>query len=406
MTFDQPLQVIDNAELGSHGRLLLAPAWQPYPTSLVPPGAAAVTLAAEQEAARLLLDDGRDVLFPVPLPPYLNGQGTARAGALVTQATGVLSPTLAGGFALQPVQPVSLDHRSTRDLPPAVTMGDLRVALVDAGGYFDPNDDLSGRAAARQREKLLSALSALDPSIIGLTGLGADPGAAADLVDGLNATAVPPASFAAIRPRQGEGQAATTAILYRADRVLPSGPPQLPSLVAFADYTPPLLQTFDAVADGKDLALLVVALAPRAGCPLAGPDADQGDGQGCHSVQRLAQAQALAAWAAEAYGGEEGTALLIVGDWQSYAQEEPVRALETAALLNLNNLYLPENDYDTLRDGRAGSTAYAWANKALAQRVGQMGHWQHNAAEPAALDFRLTQSTGALPARTLSRRRA
>jgi predicted extracellular nuclease len=404
VTISQLLAVVDNAELGTHGRVTLAPAAQPVPTSVILPGPAAAALAAAQEHERLILDDGRLLLNPLPLPPYLGPEGTLRAGDIVTQMTGILTPAMSGGFILQPTRPVSISY-NPRPAPFAGQDGRLRVTFVDAGLYFngDGRGDFSSSPGAesaaafqRQREKLIEAILALDGDIIPLTGLENDGdgsgSAVRDLLEGLNAAVSSPALFAAVRPETASNPIGTApAILYRADRVTPSGLPGVPSLPHFEGTALPVRQAFTSPLTGHTLTLVLVELTARDLCPAAGSaNVDRGDGQGCWNERRAAQTAALVEWLSEEYPPQNEQPLLLLGEFNAYRFEDPLHALESSGLYNLTDLYLEQGSYDRLENGRAGSTRYGFASSMLAAQVVAVEQWHHNAAESPALDYRLT----------------
>ncbi len=409
VTTSEALAVIGSDELGSDGRLLLAPAWQPYPTSILPPGPEATSLAQTQQDERLILDDGSLVPYPSPLLTYLGPQGTVRAGDMVGEITGILSLTLSGAYAIQPTQPVSITNSNLRSEPAPLVEGRLRVALVDGGGYFngDGRGDFSGsRGAAsaaefeRQRAKLITAILALGADIIPVTGLENDGGhegsAVADLLAGLNATAAGTTRYAAVSI--AEAQAAPTtvpALLYRADRVTPRAAAMpLPGSERTAGAAL-LAQEFVAVTTGHGLAIVVAEFVARDDCPPVGDaNADGGDGQGCWNRRRMEQAAALAQWLQEAYPAEGESEVLVLGELHAYNLEEPLQALGATGYTNIGGLYLDGDAYDRLDDGRGGRTRHAFASPTTAAQLAAVELWDHNAAEPAVLDYRLSNQAG------------
>ena len=74
------------------------------------------------------------------------------------------------------------------------------------------------------------------------------------------------------------------------------------------------------------------------GCPGTGADADAGDGQGCFNGTRTAQANRLLTWI-------NGTVLpaagdpdvLLLGDFNSYAQEDPMTTLSGGGYTDLRD---------------------------------------------------------------------
>src|SRR5690606_8927263 len=118
------------------------------------------------------------------------------------------------------------------------------------------------------------------------------------------------------------------ALLYRADRVRAVGRTAQRASGPFAyGSRPPLAQAFDLGA-GAPLVVAVNHFKSKGGCEEAqGADRDQGDGQGCFNASRVAAAEALADWLAGDPTGTGSPRVLLVGDFNAYAMEDPVRRL-------------------------------------------------------------------------------
>jgi predicted extracellular nuclease len=125
---------------------------------------------------------------------------------------------------------------------------------------------------------------------------------------------------------------------------------------------------------------------------LADPNYDQGDGQSFWNGLRTETANELAAWltdtSAEGYSG--GTVadpdFLIVGDLNSYAQEDPLKALEANGFTDLAQA-LDSDPLSFVFSGQTGTLDYAMANASLSAQVSGTTIWNINADEPLALDY-------------------
>lgn len=79
---------------------------------------------------------------------------------------------------------------------------------------------------------------------------------------------------------------------------------------------------------------------------------------------------------------------MIVGDLNSYAQEDPITALKNAGYRNLLETMIGNRAaYSYVFDGAAGYLDHALANIALAPQVKSASEWHINADEPRALDY-------------------
>jgi hypothetical protein len=157
---------------------------------------------------------------------------------------------------------------------------------------------------------------------------------------------------------------------------------------AAVNNRPTLAQVF-AAPNGERLILAVNHLKSKGGCPGgSGPDADQGDGQGCWNATRLAQAQQLRSFIAQVQGSMGVTDALLVGDFNSYGREDPIHALTSNGYVDefsrFNSLA-----YGYVFDGFAGRLDHAIGTSSLSSKVGGVVGWHINADEQVANDYNL-----------------
>ncbi|MGH3764914.1 MAG: Ig-like domain repeat protein [Pseudonocardiaceae bacterium] len=79
--------------------------------------------------------------------------------------------------------------------------------------------------------------------------------------------------------------------------------------------------------------------------------------------------------------------VLIVGDLNSYAGENPIAALESAGYTNLAKSFGGPNAYSYVFDGQWGYLDYVMASGSLLPQVTGAGDAHHNADEPSVLDY-------------------
>ena len=78
----------------------------------------------------------------------------------------------------------------------------------------------------------------------------------------------------------------------------------------------------------------------------------------------------------------------MIGDLNSYGEEDPIGALEQGGLIDLVDSRLPESDqYSYVFDGESGYLDHALATPALAGRVTGVDIWHINAYEARFLDY-------------------
>ncbi|MCR5864332.1 ExeM/NucH family extracellular endonuclease [Aquincola sp. J276] len=387
-----PLTVLRNDLLGRYGQLTLAAGGrQQIPTDLQRPGPAALRLARQQAALRIVLDDGRSSSHPSPVP-FLHADGTLRAGETTAEVVGVLDQGPIGlqaggaqGWRLQAVQPPVFQRPQPRPGTPPAVGGELRVASFNLLNYFTrPNPQRGADNAeelARQQAKLVAALQAIGADVLGLMEIENQPQAPQHLADALNAVmgagtyaAVPQAAFTGT-------DAIQVALLYRPARLRRLGAPATDADPVH--HRPPLAQRFQPVDGGEPFTVIVNHFKSKRCGDAQGADADQADGQGCFNARRVAQARALAGFVQR-----QGPQALVIGDLNAYAQEDPLQRLRQAGLVDLLQQHAP-GAHTYVHDGAAGRLDHALASPALAPRVAGAAVWHINADEPALLDYNL-----------------
>jgi hypothetical protein len=396
------------------------------PTAIESPGVDAAARAQANLLRRITLDDARSAQNPTVLR-HPNGDPFSldnrfRGGDLVQGTTGVLG----FDFNLYRVFPTApAVHTATNPRADApVRVGPLRVAGINALNYFLTPDYSSGsldnqcgplqnqecRGAdadqpmefTRQRTKLLAALAGLDADVIGLMEIenttGVDP--LVDLAAGLDGLSGS-GTFASIDTGTIGTDAIRVGLLYRPAVVSPVGPYKLLDSSVdprFRDSLnrPALAQTFEVNATGERVTVVVNHLKSKGSDCNAVGDPDLGDGQGnCNQTRTLA-AQAMVDWLATDPTGSADPDVLIIGDLNAYAKEDPITAtiagpddtLGTADdYTNLVRRDLGEYAYSYVFDGQVGYLDHALASAKLQSQVRGTAIWQINADEPDVLDY-------------------
>lgn len=430
--FTQTLTVTGNYTLGRYGEIDLAPARLMTPTNVVAPGAAAIALQAQNDLARLILDDANTTQNRDPVA-WPEGGGlnadplrTVRVGDRVNDGQpldGVLDQRF-GTYRLQPTGPVVFGAPDNpREATPAPLAGNLRAASFNVLNYFTtldngaaicgPDGGLDCRGAdsatefTRQRDKIVSALTAMDAHVVGLVELeNNDIEPLADLVAGLNA-ATQPGRYAYIDTGTIGGDAIKVGIIFQPAAVTPVGSPAvLDSGVDVRAITtlnrPALAQTFERVGARADLQRFTVVVnhfkSKGSACAVpvnAGEiaDPDTGDGQGNCNLTRTSMAHALADWLAGNPTGDPTPAasrkVLVLGDLNAYAKEDPVAALEAAGFSNQIARFVGMDAYSYQFAGQSGTLDHALANAAMARQVAGVTEWHINADEPVVFDYNL-----------------
>jgi predicted extracellular nuclease len=380
--FDVPLTIVSSRQLGRFGEMLLGTQGRRYWQTTDPDAAPSAS-----PAALLVLDDGSDRTDPRPLPhmasPELSARTSPRLGDEVDALEGVLAFAY-GSYRIHPTAAAHIVARNPR--PPAPTReGELRVAAMNVENYFLT---LGSRGAStpaqleRQRRGLVAALRGLDADILALTEVENDGGAAVeDLCRALNADrAGDPYVVVPTGPLGSD--AIRGALLYRPARVTPRGAP----LVSYASthLRPPLAQTFRW--GDRHLTVATVHFKSRSCSGATGLDVDPGDGSGCFQARRAAEAESLVQFLERAQRRAGDSALVLVGDLNTYPGERPALRLVASGLVDLLARPLgspaPAPPYSYVFQGTAGLLDHVLATPAVSASTRRAGVWHINADEP------------------------
>ncbi len=432
----QTLYVTEHFQLGRFGQVVLSSGGRlAQPTNVVLPGAPALALQAANDLNRIILDDALNGQNPDPIVfgrggSPLSASNTLRGGDTATGIVGVMTYTWAGNAAsgnAYRVRPINALSGGVPDFQPANPRptqapdvgGSLRVAALNVLNYFvtldyssgNPLDNTCGplntvecRGAdsavelERQKAKLLEALLALDADVIGLVelensaGVDALTDTANGIVPGLNAVAGP-GTYAAIETGVIGTDTIRQALIYRPAAVTPVGPFEVidaaddPRFVDTANR-PALVQTFQEVATGAEFTVAVNHLKSKGSDCNALGDPDLGDGQGNCNVTRRLAAEAIAdVLDAMVAAGTADPDILVLGDLNSYAQEDPITALEAAGYTNLIESFLGPDAYSYVFDGQWGYLDHALGSASIVSQVTGVADYHINADEPSVLDY-------------------
>lgn len=440
----QTLSVTEHFQLGRFGQVVLSVnGRQQQPTNVVAPGPAAVAMEAANQLGRIILDDALQSQNPDPIVFGRGGQplaagNTLRGGDTTSGVVGVMTFTWAGNAAsgnawrVRPIGALGggvplFQASNPRPLGPPLPLAPLRVTGFNVLNFFNNvtgctggvsgamtdcrgagSDTSAGAQAAqfaqeypRQLAKTVAALARMDAAVAGLVeiendGYGANSAQQA-LVDALNA-ATAPGRYALLDVDARTGQvdamgsdAIKVAFIYQPLRVQPVGRTGALNSTAFVNggdaaprNRPALAQAWEQ-PDGARFITVVNHLKSK-GSACTAPDA--GDGQGNCNAVRLSAAQQLRAWLATDPTGTAEPDVLILGDLNAYAKEDPVSVFTNAGWRDLIASYGGAQAYGYVFNGQWGYLDHALATPSLALgQVAGAAHWHINADEPSVLDY-------------------
>jgi uncharacterized protein len=379
--FFQPLTVTEVFNLGRFGEVGLSAFGRLYhPNS----GNFLGESVTRNPLRRILLDDGSNVQNPNPIP-YLSSSdpsGTRRLGDKVTELTGVLSYSF-GAYRVQPSQAPSYKS-APRPAVPANLRGSLKVASFNVLNYFTTLGSRGANNAAefeRQQSKIVEALAIINADVLGLVEIENNGDEAVNnLVAALNAK-VGANTYAAIQTGTVGADQIKVALVYKPSVVTPEGAFQIDNHPVYS--RPPVAQTF---RQGNKLFTVVVNHFKSKGCDGAtGAELDQG--QGCWNALRTQQAEQLSGFVTALQATDPD--VLVLGDLNSYAQEDPITTLRNNGLRNILLLIPSPERYSFVFNGESGTLDYALTTHSLTWQVRGVTIWHINADEPRVIDYNL-----------------
>jgi predicted extracellular nuclease len=404
-----PLFIAGHARIESHGELIVAFGEdRPFqPTELFSPGAAARAFAAEQARRLIVLDDGREAAPEGVLPWFWTGPPAAlRSGGMLFAAEGVLDRGEEGLVLRLQAAPERIEA-ADRPAPPPRAPEPLRVVAFNlenffngdgrGGGFPTPRGAADQAAFERQAAKLVATLSALDGDLLILSELENDgygeESAIAELTRRLNAGAEEGNLYRFVVPaaeRLG-GDEIAVGILYRPSRLEPLGTPAFLERAEFARGLSrvPLAASFRSARSGLAFTAVAVHLKSKGSCPQSpGPDADQGDGQGCWNAARSAAMRAILEWLEGDPTGSGAGAWLIAGDFNAHGEEDPLALVRRHGGLDaLRATSGSMQLYSYVFRGLSGRLDHVVISPSLAPALRAAGIWHANADEPALLGY-------------------
>lgn len=408
IALEQTLTLSDTYNLSRFGQMILSNGrlWQP--SNVTTPGEKANKLAALNRMNQIIVDDSTVEKNP---PITFDVDHLYRTGNTVNGIEGVLHFAF-GNYMLEPTKKLSLINSNPRlAKPPIKTRGKLRVASFNVLNYFNGvgNDKTfpTRRGASskaefvRQNAKIIAAMQVIDADILGLMEIENDGfdqySAIAELTGNLaKATGK---NYAFVRPQSDRlgDDAIAVGMIYNADTVQLQGQAQTLREAPFGGKSRlPLAQTFKDRASGESFTLVVNHFKSKR-CPKSksNPNADQGDSQGCWNPSRTLAANKLAKWLSTDPTGSKDKDMLIIGDLNANAKEDPVTTLINAGYQNIIEKYQGKHAYSFVYRGVAGYLDHALASKSMAAQIVDATDWHINADEMRLTDYNLERKSTA-----------
>lgn len=429
VTFTQPVYVTETYNLGRYGELVVSGDQRlPNPTNITQPGASALTQAQTNSLNRLVIDDASSIENPTTIPypaPELSAFNSVRGGDSVVGLGGILSYGL-NQYRLQPtVTPIIVADNARTAAPTLLDQGSLTVSSFNVLNFFNGDGSPQAPDAGfptsrgadslnelnRQRDKIIAAIIAIDADILGLIEIENDGfgehSAITDLVSHLNDAS--PHHYDFVKPTTDTigRDAITVGFIYNTQsveldgdaKILDSNNSAIDSetgepLFLDSKNRPVLAQTFRELSSAARVTLALNHLKSKGSSCNDLNDPDLGDGQGNCNLTRTNAAIAQVNWLANQPTGTTDPDVLIMGDLNAYAKEDPISAIKFAGFHDLLEQHIPlETRYSYVFNGEWGYLDHALASDTLLPQIAGATVWHINADEPRALDYNLEFKT-------------
>jgi predicted extracellular nuclease len=380
----------------------------------------------------------------------LTASNTLRGGDTITNLTGVMTYTWSGNrdsgntFRLRPVNALNAgapNFIATNPRPsvPVQVNGNLKVASANLLNFFNTftnctngvggtpsTKDCRGAGSSaefnRQWPKTVENLVGTGAAVIVVNEMendGYDSNSAIQfLVDKMN-DKVGAGTYAFINPDTTQGTNALgtdyikVGMLYKPEVVRPVGTTAVLNTGAMGIYQtstgttgrnrPSLAQAFEEKATGERFITVanhfkskskssacdsnIGFLSPTHSTTAIAADTDIGDGQGNCNKTRTAAAEELMFWLTQDPTGTGESDILIMGDLNSYAMENPISVFKNHGYTNLIEKHIGSAGYSYVFDGEWGYLDHALASSTMAAQMQGVLEWHINADEPNVLDY-------------------
>lgn len=404
VSFPQTLTVSDVFGLGRYGEIVLSQGRLFTPTNVYPPSVQVDALSAANKLNQIVLDDGGSAQNPDPIlfpgPNGLSAQNSLRTGDTVQGLTGVLTQAF-GSYRVEVNRAPNFDLTANPRPTTATLNGTLRVAGANVENFFNGDGAGGGFPTSRgartpeeyqrQRTKLIAALKLVNADVLTLMEVENDgdgpQSAAQNILNGLN-QATAPGTYALVPdPTSGVGtDQIRVKLFYKPSSVELIGA----SLSDPSDLfeRKPIAQTFRQKSNGEVFTLIGNHFKSKGSCPNdnGSPDADKKDGQSCWNARRTQQATELLSFIQTVITKAGDPDVLVMGDLNAYAKEDPIRTLETAGLVNEIASHIA-NPYSYSFSSEAGYLDHALATASLNPQVADVLELHINADEPPVLGY-------------------
>ncbi len=410
ITTEQDWVISSNYNYNRYAELVASTERLYNPTQIHLPGSEeAIAQANVNQLNQILLDDlanGSNADFYLPAGEF-GPHNPVRAGQSITGVIGVVDHDF-GAYRIRVSDDPTLVDTNPREANPVLAEGNLKVASFNVLNLFNGDGAGAGFPTSRgadsateyqrQLSKIVSAVARIDADIVGLMeiendGFGATS-AIAQLVDALNAEYGDTTyAFVDLGGPVGTDEI-TVGIIYKPAAVEPveaakiltganSPSDEQGALFDTSRNRPSVAQLFQHIDSRQQFVIDVNHFKSKgSGC---GPgDDDNATGQGNCNLTRTRAAQGVSQWLSSEY---PQTPVMLMGDLNSYAMEDPIRALAEAGYADTAGVIIGDTAYSYTFRGESGTLDYLMTNRDAQDWLVDATEWHINTDESVAFDY-------------------
>lgn len=390
LEFDQTLYITSNYDLQRYGQLFLSPHIRYIPTNKgVPSSSEYIENVSLNSKAQILLDDGIVTSNYSPIY-FADENGTRRTGERVDNLIAVVDQT-SSSYSIYPISKPNF-YGNPRPIKP-INLGDYNLKVcgfnleyyltTNYGQGFGANNESE---AAKQHLKIIEALLAIDADIFGLIEIEQGQDALNKLTNSLN-KATNSNRYSYINDGGNiYGTYTKVGFLYRNDKITPY-------LTLKNNNTPnpphrKKAQSFTLKSNNERFIFSINHFKSKSGCSSAtGADADKGDGQSCYNATRIIEATSTLSFLNTCKNYYEDSDVLIMGDLNAYAKEDPITTLINGGYTDLNQVFGGDSAYSYVYQGQAGYLDHALASSSLKSQITGTQVFHINTDEPTIFNY-------------------
>lgn len=147
-------------------------------------------------------------------------------------------------------------------------------------------------------------------------------------------------------------------------------------------------QAFTLKSNNERFIFSVNHFKAKSGCSSAtGLDADKNDGQSCYNHTRVQEANSTLNFITNCKRDFDDEDVLIMGDLNAYAMEDPVQVLVQAGYIDLHRAFHADSAYSYVYRGEAGYLDHALASSTLRSQITGVSTFHINTDEPAMFEY-------------------